>query len=74
MLDGATAYPDATVTSGGAGISVGEIAFANSHGMRYASRQSGSLGLARSDQRPVHRDTNSIMPCSPALVNPAAGR
>src|SRR5208337_4306802 len=40
MLDGATAYPDATVTSGGAGISVGEITFVNSHGIRYVSRQS----------------------------------
>src|SRR5208283_6221908 len=34
MLEGATAYPDAMVTSGGAAISVGEITFANSHGAR----------------------------------------
>jgi len=40
MLEGALEYPDATVTSGGAGVAVGEITFANSHGVRYTSRQS----------------------------------
>jgi PmbA protein len=40
MLEGAAAYPDAMVTSGGAAISVGEITFANSHGIRYTSRHS----------------------------------
>lgn len=40
MLEGAATYPDAMVTSGGAGISVGEITFANSHGARYISRHS----------------------------------
>jgi PmbA protein len=46
MLEGVTAYPDAEVTSGGAGVSVGEITFANSHGVQYSSRQSDvSLSL-----------------------------
>jgi len=40
MLDGATAHPEASITSGGAGIGIGEITFANSHGIRYTSRQS----------------------------------
>ncbi|WP_422150617.1 TldD/PmbA family protein [Methanoregula sp.] len=69
MLDGATAYPDATVTSGGAGISVGEIAFANSHGVRYASRQSGvSISLeAISGQSTGYEFDHA---CSPSQVNP----
>ena len=39
LLAGAGAHPDAAVTSGGAGISTGEIRFANSHGIRYSYRQ-----------------------------------
>ncbi|HVP95640.1 TldD/PmbA family protein [Methanoregula sp.] len=40
MLDGASGYPDAAVTSGGAGVAAGEVTIANSHGVRYTSRQS----------------------------------
>jgi len=40
MLEGTQDFPDAAVTSGGAGIATGEITIANSHGVRYSSRQS----------------------------------
>jgi len=39
MLEGAQEFSDATVTSGGAGIAAGEVTIANSHGVRYTSRQ-----------------------------------
>ncbi len=70
MLDGAAAYPDAAVTSGGAGISVGEITFANSHGIRYLSRHSEvSISLeAISGQSTGYEFDHA---CSRAQVNPA---
>jgi len=69
MLEGTTAYPDATVTSGGAGVAVGEITFANSHGVRYTSRQSEvSISLeAISGQSTGYEFDNA---CSLSRVNP----
>jgi len=40
MLKGAAEYPDAVVTSGGAGAGTGEITIANNRGVRYTARQS----------------------------------
>jgi PmbA protein len=70
MLEGAAAHPEASVTSGGAGIAVGEITFANSHGIRYASRQSEvSISLeAISGQSTGYEFDHAF---SRALVNPA---
>ena len=69
MLEGATAYPDAMVTSGGAAISVGEITFANSHGARYTSRHSDvSISLeAISGQSTGYEFDNA---CVHGRVNP----
>jgi PmbA protein len=69
MLEGAAAHPGASVTSGGAGIAVGEITFANSHGIRYASRESDvSISLeAISGQSTGYEFDHA---CSRALVNP----
>jgi len=69
MLDGAAAHPEASVTSGGAGISVGEITFANSHGIRYTSRESEvSVSLeAISGQSTGYEFDHAF---SRALVNP----
>ncbi|MGA2698127.1 MAG: TldD/PmbA family protein [Methanoregula sp.] len=69
MLDGAAAHPEALVTTGGAGISLGEITFANSHGIRYASRQSEvSVSLeAISGQSTGYEFDHAF---SRALVNP----
>lgn len=69
MLDGAAAHPEASVTSGGAGISVGEISFANSHGIRYTSRESEvSVSLeAISGQSTGYEFDHAF---SRALVNP----
>ncbi len=69
MLEGATAYPDATVTSGGAAVSVGEITFANSHGIRYTSRQSDvSISLeAISGQSTGYEFDHA---CSPVKIDP----
>ncbi|MGB8220529.1 MAG: TldD/PmbA family protein [Methanoregula sp.] len=69
MLDGAAAHPEASITSGGAGISLGEITFANSHGIRYASRQSEvSVSLeAISGQSTGYEFDHAF---SRALVNP----
>jgi Predicted Zn-dependent proteases and their inactivated homologs len=39
MLEGAAEHPRATVTSGGAGVTYGEVTIANSRGVRYTSRQ-----------------------------------
>jgi PmbA protein len=69
MLNGAAAHPEASVTSGGAGIAAGEITFANSHGIRYASRQSEvSISLeAISGQSTGYEFDHAF---SRALVNP----
>lgn len=40
LLEGADAHPEAAVTAGGAELATGEIMLANSHGVRYRSRQS----------------------------------
>lgn len=46
MLEGALEHPEASVTSGGAGLSSGEVHLANSHGIRYSLRQTDiSLSL-----------------------------
>jgi PmbA protein len=69
MLNGAAAHPEASVTAGGAGIAAGEITFANSHGIRYASRQSEvSISLeAISGQSTGYEFDHAF---SRALVNP----
>ncbi|HNX16875.1 MAG TPA: metallopeptidase TldD-related protein [Methanoregula sp.] len=69
MLEGASEHPDATVTSGGAGIGIGEITFANSHGIRYLSRQSEvSVSLeAISGQSTGYEFDHAV---SRTLVNP----
>jgi PmbA protein len=41
LLEGAAKYPDATITSGSAGLATGKVILANSRGIRYSSRQTG---------------------------------
>ena len=54
MLDGATAYPDATVTSGGAGISGRGDRFCEQPRRAVRIPAVWRLDLAGGDQRPVH--------------------
>jgi len=69
MLNGAGEVKDASVTSGGAAVSIGETIFANSHGIRYSSRHSDiSLSLESiSGQSTGYEFDHS---CSISKVNP----
>ena len=69
MLEGATKYPDATVTSGGASVGTGQITLANSHGVRYTARQSDlSLSLEMISGQSTGYEFDHV--CSKAMADP----